>query len=120
MLSTIFGDMGDALSGVVTDASVVTLVVMGVIIAAKGFATNSLGGVFGRAAAALVLMIPALFVVRGLMPAERFAMDHWADHTMASWNSLMGMTGQAMIGHYLVALVGVAIVFLAKSIFNRG
>ena len=120
MLSIILNDLSDALSSVVTDASVATLVVMGLVVAAKGFATNSVFGVFGRAAAALVLMIPALFVVRGLLPAERFSADHWMDHTMASWNGLMGMTGQTMIGHYLVALVGVAIVFAAKSVFNRG
>ena len=119
MLSTILNDLGGALSSVITDASLVTLIVMGVAVAAKGFATNAITGVFGRAAAALVLMIPALFLVRGLVPAERFSLDHWADHTMTSWDALMGMTGQTMLGHYLVALVGVAIVFAAKSIFNR-
>ena len=120
MLSTITSDLTGALSGVVTDASLVTLIVMGIAVAAKGFATNSILGVFGRAAAALVLMIPALFVVRGLLPADRFSGSHWADHLMGSWDSLMGMTGQTMLGHYLVALVGVAIVFAAKSVFNRG
>lgn len=119
MLSTILNDMGGALSSVVADASTVTLVVMGIVVAAKGFATRSIAGVFGRAAAALVLMIPALFVVRGLVPSDRFSGGHWADHAMASWSGLMGMTGQTMIGHYLVALVGVAVVFVAKSVFNR-
>ena len=119
MLSILTDDLSGALSSVVADASLVTLIVMGIVVAAKGFATHSVAGVFGRAAAALVLMIPALFVVRGLVPAGRFSGGHWADHTMSSWQSLMGMTGQAMLGHYLVALVGVAVVFAAKSIFNR-
>ena len=120
MLSTITSDMGDALTGVVSNADTISLVVMGLVVVAKGFATNSLGGVFGRAAAALVMMIPALFLVRGLVPADRFSGDHWMDHLMNSWGGLMTMTGQTMIGHYLVALVGVAVVFAAKSVFNRG
>ena len=119
MLSIITDDLGGALSSVVADASLVTLIVMGIAVAAKGFATQSIAGVFGRAAAALVLMIPALFVVRGLVPGDRFSMGHWADHTANSWGSLMGMTGQTMLGHYLVALVGVAVVFAAKAVFNR-
>ena len=119
MFGRVIGDMGDALTGVVHGAALPTLIVMALVVIFKGIRTEAVTGVFGRSAAALILMLAALYLVYGFLPEGRFSLGHWAAHTEASWNTVMGMTGQTMIGFYLVALVGVAIVFAVKSLLHR-
>lgn len=119
MFGRVFDDMGAALTGVVQGAAVPTLIVIAAVILFKGLRTRTLPGVFGRAAAALMLMLALLYIVYGFIPATRFSLAGWAAHTEASWNTVMTTTGLTMMGYYLVALVGVAIVFAVKSLLHR-
>lgn len=119
MFSRVTDDLGAALVGVVDGAALPTLIVMAAVVIFKGIRTNALLGVFGRSAAALLLMLVALYLVHGVMAPERFSLSHWAAHTEASWNTVMMTTGQTMVGYYLAALVGVAIVFAVKSLLHR-
>ena len=112
-------DMGGALAGVVDGAALPTLLVMAAAVVFKGIRTQAITGVFGRSAAALLLMLALLYVVYGVLPDGRFSLAHWAAHTEASWTTVMSTTGQTMVGYYLVALVGVAIVFAVKSLLHR-
>ena len=119
MFTRVMDDLGAALVGVVDGAALPTLLVMAAVVVFKGIRTNGLAGVFGRSAAALLLMLALLYVVYGVMAPERFSLTHWAAHTERSWNTVMMTTGQTMVGYYLVALVGVAIVFAVKSLLHR-
>ena len=119
MFERVTDDLGAALVGVVDGAALPTLLVMAAVVIFKGIRTNGLTGVFGRSAAALLLMLGALYVVYGVLAPERFTLGHWAEHTERSWNTLMLTTGQTMVGYYLVALVGVALVFAVKSLLHR-
>ena len=119
MFGRIMDDMGTALTGVVDGAALPTLLVMAAAVIFKGIRTRGLTGVFGRSAAALLLMLALLYVVYGVLAPERFTLAHWAAHTEASWSAVMGTTGLTMVGYYLVALVGVAAVFAVKSLLHR-
>ena len=119
MIDRVLDDMGAALTGVVDGAALPTLLVMGAAVVFKGIRTQALFGVFGRSAAALLLMLALLYVVHGVLPEGRFSLAHWAAHTEASWAAVMGTTGRTMVGYYLVALTGVAAVFAVKSLLHR-
>ena len=120
MFETIFGDMGEALRSVVEGKPPVSLLVMAVAVVVKGLVTRSVAGVPGRAATALILMIVGLYLVYGFMPDARFSLDHWGAYTAQSWTNLMDMTGKTMLGHYLAAMVGVALVFGVRAVTRRG
>ena len=119
MLGTVLEDLTNALLGVIDGAALPTLLIMGAVVVFKGVRTNGLGGVFGRAAAALLLMLVALYVVHGALAPERFMLVHWGTHTERSWRAVMDMTGQGMLGYYLFALVGVSAVFGIKQLLHR-
>lgn len=119
MFGMILDDMGQALMSVVDNAAVPSLLVMAAAVIFKGIRTQAITGVFGRSAAALLLMLAGLYVVYGFLPSTRFSLSGWAEHTARSWDTVMATTGQTMVGYYLVALVGVAIVFVVKSLLHR-
>ena len=119
VLDRITSDMGAALMGVVDGAALPTLLVMGAAVLFKGLRTQGITGVFGRSAAALLLMLAGLYLVYGLLAPERFTLSHWAAHTEASWSTVMGATGLTMVGYYMVALVGVALVYAVKSLLHK-
>lgn len=110
MLDMILNDLMDGFSSVVSGNGTFTLLILAAVALFSGMRMNGLGELPGKTAQSLLIFGAGLFAYEGLMSPERLTLQNWESAAMNSWDGLMGLEGQTLVGYgatFLLALTGV-------------
>jgi hypothetical protein len=102
-----------SITGIVTSADVVTLIIMAIIAIGAGFAMQSMGTIITATFGALVIF--------GIAEFAREAIKGKSATTLAQtdWHSLLGMQVGALIAYAILFGVVIAIVHTVRSLVMR-
>jgi hypothetical protein len=118
-MSGILSDLQTAFGGAIGADPIMVLLPLALVAIAQGLRSDGPGEVVGNATTGLLYAAAVVFLLGGLLSAERFDLGMWQSRAGSTWDSLLGIGFIDVLGFWLFILAGTAAVFAVRSVVRR-
>ncbi|MCQ8184037.1 hypothetical protein [Parvularcula maris] len=118
-MSELMNDLQGAFGGAAGADPLLVLLPIALVAIAQGLRSDGFGEVIARSLSGIFIAALLIFLVGGLLGADRFNLGMWQDRVGGTWDSLLGIHFVEVLGFWLLILVGAFAVFSVRSLVRR-
>jgi hypothetical protein len=118
-MSGLLNDLQNAFGGAAGADPLLVLLPVALVAIAAGLRSDGFGQVIARSLSGLLIVAVIVFLLGGLLGADRFDLGMWQDRMGGTWDSLLGIRFMEVLGFWLLLLVGALVVFTVRSVVRR-
>lgn len=118
-MQDIVSDLTGVLQSTLISGNFVTLAIVVLVALIAAMSIRNYRQAFGWSVISMLLLgaFTVIYcVATGNMPGE---LSSWTHQLLTGWNSVMSMTGETLIGYFVMFFVGIIVLFTIRQIFSR-